>query len=168
MKQFGKKKEGEMKKTYIISAIIGLMIALPALAVSVCTKDSIVSVVLDPDVGGSSYTYNNATGVWKTVFSYGNVSGISTCSASKPSGGMGAIRTVDGEYLDAAGGAVSGQYCWCKMTHPMSSLWAFAYDYGSASGCASGCTYGCGNRVQNDVALRAGLFGSVALASDAY
>ena len=166
MKQFGKKKEGEMKKTYIISAIIGLMIALPALAVSVCTKDSVVSVVLDPDIGGNSYTYNNATGVWKTVFSYGNVSGISTCSASKPSGGMGVIRTVDGEYLDAAGGAVSGQYCWCKMTHPMSSLWAS--DRGSASNCASSCTNYCGYRVQGSVALRAGLFGSVALASDAY
>ena len=157
-----------MKKTYIISAIIGLMIALPALAVSVCTKDSIVSVVLDPDVGGNSYTYNNATGVWKTVFSYGNVSGISTCSASKPSGGMGAIRTTDGEYLDAQGGVVSGQYCWCKMTHPMSSLWAFRDDRGSASSCASGCTYYCGYGVQYFVALRAGLFGSFALASDAY
>ena len=157
-----------MKKTYIISAIIGLMIALPALAVSVCTKDSIVSVVLDPDVGGSSYTYNNATGVWKTVFSYGNVSGISTCSASKPSGGMGAIRTTDGEYLTASGGETGGQYCWCKMTHPMSSLWAFAYDYGSASNCASACAYHCGYYVRSDAALRAGLFGSVALASDAY
>ena len=157
-----------MKKTYIISAIIGLMIALPALAVSVCTKDSIVSVVLDPDVGGNSYTYNNATGVWKTVFSYGNVSGISTCSASKPSGGMGAIRTTDGEYLTASGGETGGQYCWCKMTHPMSSLWAFNYDRGSASPCAPDCTDYCGYYVRSGAALRAGLFGSVALASDAY
>ena len=157
-----------MKKTYIISAIIGLMIVLPALAVSVCTKDSVVSVVLDPSVGGNSYTYNNATGVWKTVFSYGNVSGISTCSASKPSGSMGAIRTTNGEYLTASGGETGGQYCWCKMTHPMSSLWAFLGDYGSASACASNCTLYCGSYVRDRAALRAGLFGSVALASDAY
>jgi hypothetical protein len=105
------------------------------------------------------------------VFSYGNVSGISTCVPDAPSGGsgsMGSITTKEtGGYLDAVGGATAGKYCWCKMTHPMSSLWAFYYDYGSAANCASNCTY-CGRHVQYAAALRSGLFGSVAAANAAY
>ena len=116
--------------------ILGLMLfAIPAVAVSVCAKDSVVTVVLDPSIGGNSYTYNNSTGTWKTVFSYGNVSGISTCTSTAPSGSQGTTKTSEGTPLNAAGGQTSGQYCWCKMTHPMSSLWAFYNDYGSASIC---------------------------------
>ena len=149
--------------------IMGAMIfAIPALAVSVCAKDSIVSVVLDPSISGNSYTYNNSTGVWKTVFSYGNVSGVSTCSTVAPTGARGSTKTSAGTPLDAVAGDVSGRYCWCKMTHPMSSLWAFSNDYGNASGCASVCTGYCGYYVRNDADLRGGLFGSVAAANAAF
>lgn len=49
-----------------------------------------------------------------------------------------------------------------KEGNKLSSLWAFGNVYGSASRCASYCTFDCGDGVQNYVALRAGLFGSVA------
>ena len=128
--------------------ILGLMLfAIPAVAVSVCAKDSVVTVVLDPSINGNSYTHNNSTGTWKTVFSYGNVSGISTCTSTAPSGSMGTTKTSEGTPLNATGGETAGQYCWCKMTHPMSSLWAFSNDFGSASDCASDCTTRCGNYV---------------------
>ena len=153
---------------YVLLAIM-MIISAPVLAVSVCTKDSVVTVVLDPTISGTSYTHNNSTGVWKTVFSYGNVSGISTCVPDAPSGSMGSITTKEtGGYLDAVGGATTGQYCWCKMTHPMSSLWAFGTDNGSAADCASRCTAYCGGDVQLNAALRSGLFGSVAAANAAY
>ena len=113
-------------KKICTSVLLMIVFVIPALAVSVCTKDSVVSVVLDPSIGGNSYTYNNSTGVWKTVFSYGNVSGVSTCSTVAPKGSMGSTKTSAGTSLDAVAGDVSGRYCWCKMTHPMSSLWAFA------------------------------------------
>ena len=156
-----------MKKTWV-TGIMMMMFAIPALAVSVCAKDSIVAVVLDPTIGGNSYTYNNSTGVWKTVFSYGNVSGISTCVSTAPTGGRGSVKTSAGTALDSPGGETSGGYCWCKMTHPMSSLWAFFGDLGVASACASNCAYGCGNYVRASADLRSGLFGSVAAASAAY
>ena len=156
-----------MKKICIFSILI-MLVALPALAVSVCAKNSVVSVVLDPTIGGNSYTYNNSTGVWKTVFSYGNVSGVSTCSTIGPTGSMGSTLTSDGVPLDAVAGDTSGRYCWCKMTHPMASRWVFCIDYGSASACASGCTLDCGLRARSYVALRVGLFGSVAAANAAY
>ena len=153
-----------MKRT-ITMAMLAIMTIVPALAVSVCAKDSIVSVVLDPSIGGSTYTSNNASGTWKTVFSYGNVSGISTCVATAPSGAMGTTKTSAGTPLDSPGGETSGSYCWCKMTHPMSSLWAFS---NSNSYCASNCTARCGNAVQNYADFRGGLFGSVAAANDAF
>ena len=159
-------KRKKMKRIIIFTMMI--MFAVPAVAVSVCAKDSVVTVVLDPSIGGNSYTHNNSTGTWKTVFSYGNVSGISTCVATAPSGSMGTVKTADGTHLSASGGQTSGQYCWCKMTHPMSSLWAFYNDYGSASNCASNCANRCGHNVQYNAALRGGLFGSVAAANAAF
>ncbi len=155
-----------MKRIIIFTMMI--MFAVPAVAVSVCAKDSVVTVVLDPSIGGSSYTHNNSTGTWKTVFSYGNVSGISTCVSTAPTGSMGSTKTADGTPLVATGGETAGQYCWCKMTHPMSSLWAFGPGVGNASACASGCAYLCGLSARNDAPLRSGLFGSVAAANAAY
>lgn len=153
---------------YVLLAIM-MIISAPVLAVSVCAKDSVVTVVLDPTIHGTSYTYNNSTGVWKTVFSYGNVSGISTCVPDVPSGSVGSITTKEtGGYLDAVGGATTGKYCWCKMTHPMSSLWVFYADRGTVDYCVATCTDYCGSRVRGDAVLRSGLFGSVAAANAAY
>ena len=144
-----------------------IMFAIPALGVSVCAKDSIVTVVLDPSINGASNTHNNSTGTWKVVFSYGNVSGISTCVSIASTGSMGSAKTTGGTPLDATGGETAGQYCWCKMTHPMSSLWVFRDDYGNAAACASSCADICGRSVQYG-AVRSGLFGSVAAANAAY
>ncbi len=157
-----------------VMVIFGFMLfAIPALGVSVCAKDSVVTVVLDPSIEGQSNTYNISTGTWKTVFSYGNVSGISTCVSTAPSGSMGTTKTSEGTLLNAAGGETAGQYCWCKMTHPMSSLWVFRRDHGKAADCASSCTDGCGrsahnSTLNNGAGLRLGLFGSVAAANEMF
>ena len=162
------KKEGK-KTMKRVMVILGLMLfAIPAVAVSVCAKDSVVTVVLDPSINGNSYTYNNSTGTWKAVFSYGNVSGISTCVATAPSGSMGATKTSEGTPLNAAGGQKSGQYCCCKMIHPMSSLWVFDSDRGSASKCASECANACGTHARSYSTMRGGLFGSVATANEMF
>ena len=145
-----------------------IMFAVPAVAVSVCAKDSVVTVVLDPSIGTSSYTYNNSTGTWKMVFSYGNVSGISTCVSTAPNGSMGATQTTDGTPLVATGGEAVGGYCWCKMTHPMSSLWAFSFDRVYVSDCTSLCSRDCSVYASRYADMRSGLFGSVAAANAAY
>ena len=144
-----------MNKKIMFAGLVVIMVALPALAVSVCAKNSIVTVVLDPTLGISGYTYNNAASVWKATASYGTITGISTCIAT--SGTFG----VANPSVESPGGETTGGKCWCKMTHPMASRWVFNYDYGSASNCASDCTYYCGFRVQYNGALRVGLFGSV-------
>lgn len=78
--------------------------------------------------------------------------------------------STEGEYAKTGNPVPDkdGTYSWVRAVYKnkedkvLSSLWAFYNDYGSASFCASGCTYNCGYYVQNVVALRAGLFGSVA------
>lgn len=61
-----------------------------------------------------------------------------------------------------------GTYAWARVVYKnkedkvVSSLWAFYYDFGSASDCASDCTYYCGYDVRYYADMRSGLFGSVA------
>ena len=120
---------------------------------------------LDKSINGTSYLYNNSARTWQTTFSYGVVYGESLCSstANDPRSLAEGINTENG----------SGGKCWCRVTEfiptgsriiyePKSSLWAFDYDPGSASNCASNCARNCGAHVQYNVALRTGLFGSVA------
>ena len=78
--------------------------------------------------------------------------------------------STEGEYAKTGNPVPDkdGTYSWVRAVYKnkedkvLSSLWAFNYDFGSASNCASYCTNSCGNRVQLNVALRAGLFGTVA------
>ena len=144
-----------MNKKIMFAGLGLIMVALPALAVSVCAKNSIVTVVLDPTVGISGYTYNNAAGTWKATASYGVITGISTCITK------GGTQYAADPTVESPGGETTGGKCWCKMTHPMASRWVFRADYGSASSCAGHCALACGDRVQSDEAMRVGLFGSV-------
>ena len=143
-----------MKKIIILIC----MIFVPAIVfgATMCAKNNTLVVALDSSVGGSTYTQDNANSKWTTTFTYGIVKGVSACTSF--SGGSQGNTTKN----EIARGERNGQYCWCRLTHPVSSLWAFDRDRGSASNCASNCTGGCGVYVQNYVALRAGLFGSVA------
>ena len=121
---------------------------------------------LDKSINGTSST--NSGKNWRVIFPYGAVYGVSLCSPTPQPGTS--WYTID-DPVDTETG--SGRYCWCRVTEfiptgsriiyePKSSLWAFARDFGSASACASNCSYYCGHDVRNYVALRAGLFGSVA------
>ena len=120
---------------------------------------------LDKSINGTSNSYNIGARTWQVTFGYGIVYGESLCSstANDPHSLAEGLNTENG----------SGGKCWCRVTEfiptgsriiyePKSSLWAFGGDYGSASDCASRCASYCGNYGQRNVALRAGLFGSVA------
>ena len=56
-----------------------------------------------------------------------------------------------------------GRYCWCKMTHPVVSSWAYSTSGGgSATGCSANCGAYCANNVlTNRDALRISLFASI-------
>ncbi len=156
--------------------IVGLMLLMPCVggALTMCVRDSSLVVSLDQSIGGTTNGNNASEMLWWTEFSYGRIYGEATClseaEGGKPSGGQGVYTNDKGQMLpqDEALAGRTGQdadgndrgYCWCKMTHPASSRWVFAYS-GSASYCASNCANYCGLYAQGRAALRGGLFGSV-------
>ena len=146
---------------YLVS-ILMLMAIVPSYATTMCAMNDTRAVILDADIPGTGYTNDANSMQWTTTFPYGKIYGFAACVSNAPSGSMGTTVTSAGTPLEAGGAEREGRYCWCKITHPVSSLWAFFLDYGSASRCASYCANYCGYDVQVSVALRAGLFGSVA------
>ena len=152
--------KGEIMKKILIFIYV-MFIPNVVLSATMCAKNNTLVVALDPGVGGSGYSYSALDSTWVTTFSYGSVKGVSACTSYAGSMGQ-VISTTTGKTINATRGEESGRYCWCKVVHPVSSLWAFYYAYGSASGCASFCAYYCGSYVRAYESLRAGLFGSVA------
>ena len=142
------------------------VMAVPSFATTMCVQNDNVAVILDPSTNGTTNSSDNNVGTWSTTFNWGTVSGISACLTSaygKSMGGTVSQLTDDGaRVIGGERNTTTKKYCWCKMTHPAVSLWAFNCAYGSASECASNCAAGCGRIVQSNSSLRAGLFGSVA------
>ena len=143
------------------------MITIPTYATTMCTINDSVGVVLDPNITMKNYSYDNTMGTWWAWSDSWTVYGVSACLNSNKGKDMGGtvphLHDTDNDGNDhlVTGGEKYGRYCWCRLTHPVSSLWAFRDDRGSASACASACEYYCGFGVQHYVAVRAGLFGPV-------
>ena len=159
-----------------------MLFCLPCIATEMCARNDTVIIPLEAANNGISYGSNNNEFTWWVDFDFGRVYGYSTCLSADEglgrTGTMGAYYGT-GDYAKTPITAEPGlkgtdtngndrKYCWCKMTHPVSSLWAFYNARGSAADCASFCTLNCGINVQYDAALRSGLFGSVAAANAAY
>ena len=149
----------------LAGCMMAVAFAVPSFATTMCVQDDNVAVILDPSNNGNNNSYDNNVGTWSTTFSWGTVSGISACLTSSQGKSMGGtvsqltdegVRVIGGERNDT-----TRKYCWCKMTHPAVSLWAFHITNSSASECASTCAGRCGNYVLDSSSLRAGLFGSV-------
>ena len=142
-----------MKKSLYFACFCIFAFLMPVFAMPLCAKPEIVTIVLDPDIAGQSSAYNTELSTWSVNFSYGTISGISTCQSVKGSS-QGSVE------ISANGGENMGASCWCKMKHPMNSLWTFTYTFGS-SPCADNCSQRCANDVSRNSQLRNGLFGSV-------
>ena len=133
-------------------------------ATTMCAANDTVAVVLDPSITITNYSKDDVMKTWWAWSPQGTVYGISACLSSakgKSQGGSVArlTDTINGETQLITGGETNGSYCWCRLTHPVSSLWVFR---NSNSDCASGCANACGYYFRDYVALRRGLFGSVA------
>ena len=140
-----------MKK--IIMCIMLIMFTIPVLAVGICAKNSIVAVVLDPTVNGSSYQKDDNNFTFKAVFSYGTVSGEVVCLNTN-------------SYSANMETATYGGYCWCRITHPMNSGWYYYWNEGTE--CAKNCTNRCAYGVVYSDAVRSYLYNSVAAANAAF
>ncbi|MBR5354808.1 MAG: hypothetical protein IK122_01630, partial [Alphaproteobacteria bacterium] len=143
--------------------IIAMILPMALPAATMCSKNDTITIVLDPSISGTDYSYGTGQSTWAGWFSYGTIRGISACLSSnygKSQGGTVSNLHDNGELV--IGGETNGEYCWCKMTHPVASLWVYSHVRSPASECAAYCGRGCGYyvRISNVPALRRGLFGS--------
>jgi len=169
---------GEEMNKYIkiICTVILTMAIRPMYGdVQMCAANNSVAVVLDPSIAPSSYTYDNTLAVWRTPSTYGTLVGVSACLSHNKNGSESSSTTLstyavstanygiltDGG-VEVTGGEQNGKHCWCKITHPVASLWGFRGSYGSLSDCLSACATYCGSNVQAYDTFRSALFGSVA------
>ena len=166
---------GDRMKRFFV--IIFALSPIYANATDMCARDDTMVLVFDKDIGGSGSGSNVTEWTWWTSFPYGRVAGEATClSVSEGLGrtsGQGAYYGT-GDYASTPITAEPGlkgtdsagndrKYCWCKMTHPVSSRWVFNVAYADSSTCASDCASRCGSHVRNAFAMRGGVFNSVGL-----
>ena len=148
-----------MKK---VCALIMMMVTIPVMSATMCSKNDAITIMLDPSINGNGRDYNKDYSTWWTSFSYGTISGISACLSSnygKLRGGY--VSDLHDDNKLVVGGEKNGQYCWCRMTHPALSLWAYYYDTGSMTACGTDCANNCGRGIWSVSDLRTGLFGSI-------
>ena len=143
--------------------IISILMPIVGYCASMCTPANTYVAVLSYEYDGTESTYDT-DGNWTVTFDYttyglnsttGNtVRGVSSCNEVP-----GTLNSVAG-YISAST-LDSGKYCWCEMTKPLISEWAFIHEYADASSCAQSCTGLCANNVKTVSALRAAIYGSV-------
>ena len=153
-----------MKKSLYFAIFAVFAFFIPIFATTMCTINDSVAVILDPSIAGTAGgVFDRTLGTWSVTFPYGTIYGISACVDTdwgKSRGNY--IKTLtDTNGTRVYGNEALGQYCWCKMTHPVASRWVFDLNR-SSTGCNGGnCANFCGIDTRNMEVLRVGLFGSV-------
>ena len=111
-----------MKKLFFIICV--LLITNPLYATQMCARRDTTVVPLDSVVAGTRAEHNNIEWIWRTEFSYGNVYGVTTCLSDNEVATL--LPSDDDDLMGRSGTDANGNIrdkCYCKINHPMSSLW---------------------------------------------
>ena len=170
-----------MKKLSLILALI--MVASNANATQMCARRDTTVIPLDgipggKNVNGKTYWNDRWEWVWYAQFEYGRVYGAATCLSVQD------VRDIQGdqsltnyvstlvtdedeiqgrdEYYngDDTNTEYERKFCYCKLTHPMSSRWVFRYSY-NATNCSLDCANSCASNAFGNVGWRSALFRAV-------
>lgn len=173
-----------MKK--IIYLICSVFISFSAYATEMCAHRDVTVVPLDATVHGigrTGYGNDGIEKIWWTTFEYGKIYGVGTCLSkteirdiennpeldSVPS----VLSTDDYELMgrdgyynnDTSDESLYGRrFCFCKLTHPMSSRWTFYNIDNNPNAnhcymhCLSGCNWGTDGA---DINFRTTMFKSI-------
>ena len=144
----------------LLSIIVAIMIVTTTNATTMCVTDDNTSIILDPNIKGTSSSDNSARKTWTVTFDYGTVSGIATCNSTS---GTFATAYPEYNYFDNNHTAVTGGECWCKMTNPVRSAWVYNRDYTSGGTCSSQCSTSCGDFVRSNLTLRRGIINAAGM-----
>ena len=122
-----------MKKIFLI--LCGILFTTNLYATQMCARRDTTVVPLDSVVDGTTGANYPREWMWITVFSYGNVYGVSTCLSENEVATL--LPSDDDDLMGRSGTDANGNIrdkCYCKINHPMSSLWVIN-DYGN--GCVN-------------------------------
>ncbi len=111
---------------------------------------------VDKSESGTSYSSNSTAKTWYTQFSYGTISGVSTCVATSATS-VGTVKPANtfSEF------DTSGMYCWCKMTAPAQSGWVYYSSMGTAQPCESVCASQCAYQAGQSATFRTNMYNSI-------
>ena len=151
----------------ILLVLLLILTTTSTYATQMCARRDTTVIPLDATVdvkggyqaGGS----NSVENMWWIGFDYGNIYGINTCLSIPEiqeyvpewSGGTVGVPTVpasediqgrSGTYIASDGTEYDRRYCYCKLTHPMSSQWVYTSKENASfdrSWCASRCYFAC-------------------------
>jgi len=171
-------------KTSIITLFLVFMRSVSAL--EMCLSDDSIVIMLDPSVystdrhpiAESTTDTLVATTTWYINMPYGQIRGRSACLSSdydclsayyNSADQASAYQDNGGVLIDVGnkviGGEQNGRYCWCNATHPIVSLWLFAFPMNNVTQCISNCTAHCSylssGHFSGSTAFRKMLFKSV-------
>lgn len=147
------------------------LIAFNAHATEMCARRDITVVPLDATVldGAGMLQCNNVEWIWWGNPSYGKIYGTATCLSlhevreitGNPSLGTLynyiTLPTDDYELMgrygywngDTSNSEYGRKYCFCKLTHPMSSRWIYNSVPGDVQTCIDFCADFCGRSLNN-------------------
>ena len=126
--------------TLFISIIGAIVFITTTNATTMCVTNDNTNISLDPSVAGEYNAFDKNTATWTATFSYGTLSGWSTCNSVS-----GTNNTAYPEYnFDNNHASSEGVYCWCRMTSPVRSAWVCRGQLGTENDCKAGCAYTCG------------------------
>lgn len=111
-----------MKKIFFIICV--LLITNPLYATQMCARRDTTVVPLDSVVDGKTSAGYPREWMWKAEFSYGNVYGVTTCLSDNEVATL--LPSDDDDLMGRSGTDADGNIrnkCYCKINHPMSSLW---------------------------------------------
>ena len=169
-----------MKK--IIYLICSVFIGFSAYATEMCAHRDVTVVPLDATVldGGGMNQFNQIEWIWWGNPSYGKIYGTATCLALQEVRDISGDQTIDrlsnpseltGAYVlpsddyelmgryeyyngDTSKPENERKYCFCKLTHPMSSQWTLTLVESNLEWCKARCMDVCGRHAGNYEYLR--------------
>lgn len=120
-----------MKKIFLI--LCGILFTTNLYATQMCARRDTTIVPLDSVVAGTRNTLfdNSIEWMWAVSFSYGNTYGVSTCLSENEVATL--LPSDDDDLMGRSGTDANGNIrdkCYCKINHPMSSLWTL-HSYGN-------------------------------------
>lgn len=158
------------------------LIAFNAHATEMCARRDITVVPIDATVNSiAGGGFDNVEWVWFNNFIYGKIYGTATCLSLQEIRdivGDQNIKSIPFPYVlptddyelmgrseyyngDTSKPENGRGYCFCKLTHPMSSQWALCPSISGVSNCKGFCTDYCVRNSHAGVDFRTVLFRSI-------